>query len=84
VSELTVRGVAMPLQISIDKALVWDRQQTQMVIRHKVLVCLRGTQGHVYAQAGPLYVQTAQETVEAVHLLRARLLRALPGHTKPG
>ena len=67
----------MSFAIATDKALVWDRQQTQMVQKIRVVVSLVGNRGSVYRKAGPLYVETGQEVFEAVQLLRARLIHSL-------
>lgn len=67
----------MSLAIAADKALVWDNQQTKMVPKIRVAVSLVGNQGGIYREAGPLYVETAQEVFEAVRLLRARLIKSL-------
>ncbi len=67
----------MSLAIAADKALVWDNQQTKMVPKIRVAVSLVGNQGGIYREAGPLYVETAQEVFEAVQLLRARLIKSL-------
>ena len=67
----------MSLAIAADKALVWDNQQTKMVPKNRVAVSLVGNQGGIYREAGPLYVETAQEVFEAVQLLRARLIKSL-------
>jgi hypothetical protein len=68
----------MSLAIAADRALVWDNQQTKMVRKIRVAVSLVGNQGSVYREAGPLYVETAQEVFEAVQLLRTRLVKSLP------
>lgn len=75
------RGDAnMSIAIAADRALVWDNQQTKMVPKIRVEVSLVGNRGSVYREAGPLYVETAQEVFEAVQLLRARLIQSLlPG-----
>lgn len=67
----------MSLAIAADKMLVWDNQRTKMVPKIRVAVSLVGNQGSVYREAGPLYVETAQEIFEAVQLLRARLIKSL-------
>ncbi|MCP5157933.1 MAG: hypothetical protein H6975_00750 [Gammaproteobacteria bacterium] len=67
----------MTFAITADKALIWDKQQTRMVQKTRVAVRLIGSQGSVYREAGPLYVETAQEMFEAVQLLRARLVKSL-------
>ena len=67
----------MSLAIAADKALVWDNQQTKVVPKIRVAVSLVGNQGGIYREAGPLYVETAQEVFEAVQLLRARLIKSL-------
>lgn len=67
----------MSFVIATDKALVWDRQQTQMVQKIRVVVSLMGNRGSVYREVGPLYVETGQEVFEAVQLLRARLIKSL-------
>ena len=36
-----------------------------------------GNQGSIYREAGPLYVETAQEIFEAAQLLRERLIKSL-------
>jgi hypothetical protein len=69
----------MSLAIEADKALVWDQQQTKMVAKIRVLVRLLGNRGSVYAEQGPLYVDTPQEIYEAVRLLKFRLIQSLPG-----
>ncbi|MCB1826084.1 MAG: hypothetical protein KDJ54_16505 [Candidatus Competibacteraceae bacterium] len=67
----------MSLAIAADKALVWDQQQTKMVQKTRVAVRLVGNQGSIYREAGPLYVETAQEIFEAAQLLRERLIKSL-------
>ena len=67
----------MSLAITADKALVWDQQQTKMVQKTRVAVRLVGNQGSIYREAGPLYVETAQEIFEAAQLLRERLIKSL-------
>ncbi len=67
----------MSLAITADKALVWDHQQTKMVQKTRVAVRLVGNQGSIYREAGPLYVETAQEIFEAMQLLRERLIKSL-------
>lgn len=67
----------MSIAIAAEKALVWDSQQTRMVQKIRVAVSLVGNHGSIYHQAGPLYVETAQEVFEAVHLLRTRLIKSL-------
>lgn len=67
----------MSLAITADKALIWDQQQTKMVQKTRVAVRLVGNQGSIYREAGPLYVETAQEVFEAVQLLRKRLIDSL-------
>ena len=67
----------MSLAITADKALVWDNQRSKMVPKTRVAVSLIGNQGNVYRDAGPLYVETAQEVFEAVELLRMRLIKSL-------
>ncbi|HRD67683.1 MAG TPA: hypothetical protein PKY50_16180 [Candidatus Competibacter sp.] len=67
----------MSLAIVADKMLVWDNQQTKMVPKIRVAVSLVGNRGSVYREAGPLYVETAQEILEAVQLLRTRLIKSL-------
>lgn len=64
----------MSLAITADKALIWDQQQTKMVQKTRVAVRLVGNQGSIYREAGPLYVETAQEIFEAAQLLRERLI----------
>jgi len=68
---------AMSFAIAADRALVWDNQQTKMVRKIRVAVSLVGNRGSVYREAGPLYVETAQEVFEAVQLLRTRLIKSL-------
>jgi hypothetical protein len=48
-----------------------------MVRKIRVAVSLVGNRGSVYREAGPLYVETAQEVFEAVQLLRKRLIDSL-------
>ena len=67
----------MSFAIAADRALVWDHQQTKMVQKFRVAVSLVGNHGSVYREAGPLYVETAQEVFEAVQLLRTRLIKSL-------
>lgn len=67
----------MSLAITADKTLVWDNQRSKMVPKTRVAVSLIGNQGSVYREAGPLYVETAQEVFEAVELLRMRLIKSL-------
>jgi hypothetical protein len=67
----------MSLAITADRALVWDHQRTKMVPKIRVEVSLVGNRGSVYREAGPLYVETAQEVFEAVQLLRTRLIDSL-------
>jgi hypothetical protein len=67
----------MSFAIAADRALVWDNQQTKMVRKIRVAVSLVGNRGSVYHEAGPLYVETAQEVFEAVQLLRTRLIKSL-------
>lgn len=67
----------MSFAIAADRALVWDNQQTKMVRKIRVEVSLIGNRGSVYREAGPLYVETAQEVFEAVQLLRKRLVDSL-------
>ena len=67
----------MSLAITADKALVWDNQRFKMVPKILVGVSLVGNRGSVYREAGPLFVETAQEVFEAVELLRARLIKSL-------
>lgn len=67
----------MSLAITADKALVWDKQQTKMVQKIRVAVHLVGNYGSIYREAGPLYVETAQEVFEAAQLLRDRLIKSL-------
>ena len=67
----------MSLAITADKALIWDQQQTKMVQKTRVAVRLVGNQGIIYREAGPLYVETAQEIFEAAQLLRERLIKSL-------
>jgi hypothetical protein len=67
----------MSLAITADKALVWDNQRFKMVPKIRVGVSLIGNKGSVYREAGPLFVETAQEVFEAVELLRARLIKSL-------
>ena len=67
----------MSFAIAADRALVWDNQQTKMVRKIRVEVRLVGNRGSVYREAGPLYVETAQEVFEAVQLLRKRLIDSL-------
>ncbi len=67
----------MSLAITADKALIWDQQQTKMVQKTRVAVRLVGNQGSIYREAGPLYVETAQEIFEAAQLLRERLIKSL-------
>ncbi|HRY17259.1 MAG TPA: hypothetical protein P5149_02550 [Candidatus Competibacteraceae bacterium] len=67
----------MSFTIAADKALVWDRQQNQMVQKIRVVVSLIGNRGSVYREAGPLYAETGQEVFEAVQLLRTRLIQSL-------
>ncbi len=67
----------MSFAIAADRALVWDNQQTKMVQKIRVAVSLVGNRGGVYREAGPLYVETAQEVFEAVQLLRTRLIKSL-------
>jgi len=67
----------MSLAITADKALIWDQQQTKMVQKIRVAVSLVGNRGGVYREAGPLYVETAQEIFEAAQLLRERLIKSL-------
>ena len=67
----------MSLAIATDKALVWDKQQTKMVQKTRVAVRLVGNHGSIYREAGPLYVETAQELFEAAQLLRERLIKSL-------
>ncbi len=67
----------MSLAIAADKTLVWDNQQTKMVQKTRVAVQLVGNQGSIYHEAGPLYVETAQEIFEAAQLLRERLIKSL-------
>lgn len=69
----------MPVSIEADKTLVWDNQQTKMVVKTRVFVRLLGNKGSVYLEQGPLYVDTVQETMEAIHLLKTRLVHSLPG-----
>jgi hypothetical protein len=69
----------MPFSIEADKTLVWDNQQAKMVIKIRVLVRLLGNSGSLFAEKGPLYVETPQEISQAVHLLKARLIQSLPG-----
>lgn len=70
----------MSLAIAAEKSLVWDRQQAQMVQKIRVMAHLVGNHGSVYGEAGPLYVENAQEAFEASQLLRARLIKSLlPG-----
>ena len=67
----------MSFAIAADRALVWDNQQTRMVPTIRIEVSLMGNRGSVYREAGPLYVETAQEVFEAVQLLRKRLIDSL-------
>lgn len=67
----------MSIAIAADSALVWDKQQTKMVRKIRVAVSLVGNHGSIYREAGPLYVETAQEVFEAVQLLRTRLIKSL-------
>lgn len=67
----------MSFSIVADRVLVWDRQCAKMVLKTRVEVSLVGNQGSVYREAGPLYVETAQEIYEAAQLLRARLIKSL-------
>ncbi|QQS55201.1 MAG: hypothetical protein IPM89_05140 [Candidatus Competibacteraceae bacterium] len=67
----------MSLAIAADKTLVWDHQQTRMVQKTRVAVQLVGNHGGIYREAGPLYVETAQEIFEATQLLRERLIKSL-------
>jgi len=67
----------MSLAITADKALIWDQQQTKMVQKTRVAVRLVGNPGSIYREAGPLYVETAQEIFEAAQLLRERLIKSL-------
>lgn len=67
----------MSIAIAADRALVWDNQQTKMVQKIRVAVSLVGNQGSIYRQAGPIYVETAQEIFEAVQLLQTRLIKSL-------
>ncbi|MDS4070785.1 MAG: hypothetical protein RKO24_14305 [Candidatus Competibacter sp.] len=67
----------MSIAIAADSALVWDKQQTKMVRKIRVAVSLVGNHGGIYREAGPLYVETAQEVFEAVQLLRTRLIKSL-------
>ena len=67
----------MSLAITADKALIWDQQQTKMVQKTRVAVRFVGNQGSIYREAGPLYVETAQEIFEAAQLLRERLIKSL-------
>lgn len=67
----------MSFAIAADRALVWDNQQTKMVQKIRVAVSLVGNRDGVYREAGPLYVETAQEVFEAVQLLRTRLIKSL-------
>mgnify|MGYP001179604627 CR=1 FL=1 len=69
----------MSLFITAEKSLVWDQQQTRMVQKIRVAVYLVGNHGGIYGEAGPLYVETAQEVFEASQLLRARLIKSLSG-----
>ncbi len=48
-----------------------------MVQKTRVAVRLVGNQGSIYREAGPLYVETAQEIFEAAQLLRERLIKSL-------
>jgi hypothetical protein len=68
----------MALAIDMDRTLVWDRQQTQLVTKTRVAVRLLGNRGSIFAEQGPLYVDTPQELLEAVQLLKSRLIRSLP------
>lgn len=67
----------MSFSIVADRVLAWDRQCAKMVLKTRVEVSLVGNQGSVYREAGPLYVETAQEIYEAAQLLRARLIKSL-------
>lgn len=70
----------MSLAIATEKSWVWDQQQAQMVQKIRVIAHLVGNRGSIYSEAGPLYVETAQEVFEASQLLRARLIKSLlPG-----
>ncbi len=67
----------MSLAITADKAPIWDQQQTKMVQKTRVAVRLVGNQGSIYREAGPLYVETAQEIFYVAQLVRERLIKPL-------
>lgn len=69
----------MSLSIKADRTLVWDNDQARMVVKTRVTVRLLGNRGSIYAEEGPLYVDTAREVMEAAQLLQTRLVQSLPG-----
>ena len=64
-------------KIHVNPSLVWDNCTNQMVPCKEVVVQIVGNKGTVYAEAGPLFVQTGEEIFQAVQTLKVRLTNSL-------
>lgn len=69
----------MGIQISTQKVLLWDNEQSRIVLKTEVIVRIVTNKGTVLVEAGPLYCIDGREIFEATKILRERMIASLPG-----
>lgn len=59
----------------INKVLLWDNETNCLVQKKEVWVQIVGNKDTVFFEEGPLYVENGQEILQAVQLLKDRLIK---------
>jgi hypothetical protein len=58
---------------SIEKKWIWDNEKNELVCKTEVFCLLMGTEGSIFLEEGPLYVEKSEEIVSTYNLLKERL-----------
>lgn len=69
----------MGLRIDTQKVLLWDNEQSSIVVKTEVFVRMVSNKGTVMEEAGPLYCADGKEVFEATRSLYERMISSLPG-----
>lgn len=67
----------MSIKIETKRQLVWDKEQSKMVIKIMVYAQLIGNADTLFAEEGPLYCDTGKDVFDASQLLKDRLIKNL-------
>ena len=69
----------MGTRIDTQKVLLWDNDQSRIVVKTEVIVRLVTNKGTVIMESGPLYCADGKEIFEATRVLHERMVDSLPG-----